>query len=76
VIPVLLDQVSGNQTGLAFLLQNAWVEGWDPRAADLIAGAVRGEAPAELYDEAHPDPRTRICPYRGLGYSLTGKPLV
>jgi energy-coupling factor transporter ATP-binding protein EcfA2 len=67
VIPVLLDQLSGNQTGLAFLLQNTWVEGWDPRAADLVAGAVRGKAPAELYDEAHPDPRTRICPYRGLG---------
>jgi energy-coupling factor transporter ATP-binding protein EcfA2 len=67
VIPVLLDRVSGNQAGLAFLLQNTWVEGWDPRAADLIAGAVRGRAPAELYDEAHPDPRTRICPYRGLG---------
>jgi energy-coupling factor transporter ATP-binding protein EcfA2 len=68
VIPVLLDQLSGNQTGLAFLLQNTWVEGWDPRAADLVAGAVRGKAPAELYDEAHPDPRTRICPYRGLGF--------
>lgn len=67
VIPVLLDQVSGNQAGLAFLLQNTWVEAWDPRAADLIAGAVRGKAPAQLYDEAHPDPRNRICPYRGLG---------
>jgi energy-coupling factor transporter ATP-binding protein EcfA2 len=67
VIPVLLAQESEQQTGLAFLLQNTWVEGWDPRAADLIAGAVHGKAPAELYDPTHPDPRTRICPYRGLG---------
>jgi Novel STAND NTPase 1/TIR domain len=67
VIPVLLEEGSDRQAGLAFLLQHTWVEGWDPRAADLIAGAVRGKAPAELYDEAHPDPRTRICPYRGLG---------
>ncbi len=67
VIPVLLDQGSERQAGLAFLLQHTWVEGWDPRAADLIAGAVRGKAPAELYDESHHDPRSRICPYRGLG---------
>ena len=67
VIPVLLEDGSDRQAGLAFLLQHTWVEGWDPRAADLIAGAVRGKAPAELYDEGHPDPRTRICPYRGLG---------
>ncbi|MCG6863744.1 MAG: toll/interleukin-1 receptor domain-containing protein, partial [Chromatiaceae bacterium] len=67
VIPVLLDQGSDRQAGLSFLLQNTWVEGWDPRAVDLIAGAVQGKAPAELYDAAHPDPRTRICPYRGLG---------
>ncbi len=67
VIPVLLDQGSERQAGLVFLLQNTWVEGWDPRAADLIVGAVEGKAPAELYDDAHPDPRARICPYRGLG---------
>lgn len=67
VIPVLLEEGSDRQVGLAFLLQHTWVEGWDPRAADLIAGAVGGKAPAELYDEAHPDPRTRICCYRGLG---------
>jgi len=58
VIPVLLDRGSDHQAGLAFLLQNTWVEGWDPRAEDLIAGAVQGKAPAELYDAAHPDPRT------------------
>ena len=67
VIPVLLDQGNERQAGLAFLLQNTWVESWDPRVADLITGAVHGKAPAELYDKAHPDPRTRICPYRGLG---------
>jgi formylglycine-generating enzyme required for sulfatase activity len=67
IIPVLLEEESDRQAGLAFLLQHTWVEGWDPRAPDLIAGAVGGKAPAELYDEAHPDPRTRICPYRGLG---------
>jgi formylglycine-generating enzyme required for sulfatase activity len=68
VIPVLLEEGSDRQAGLAFLLQHTWVEGWDPRAADLIAGAVGGKAPTELYDAAHPDPRSRICPYRGLGY--------
>lgn len=66
VIPVLLEQASVNQTGLAFLLQNTWVERWDPRAPDLIAAAVNGRAPAEIYDAQHPDPRTQICPYRGL----------
>ena len=67
VIPVLLEQGADQKAGLVFLLQNTWVENWDPRAPDLIAGAVRGKAPAELYDEAHPDPRTPVCPYRGLG---------
>jgi formylglycine-generating enzyme required for sulfatase activity len=67
VIPVLLDEEGSRQTGLAFLLQNTWVDGWDPRAADLIAGAVHGKAPAELYGADHPDPRRRVCPYRGLG---------
>ena len=65
--PVLLEEGSDRQAGLGFLMQHTWVEGWDPRAADLIKGAVHGKAPAELYDETHPDPRTRICPYRGLG---------
>lgn len=32
-----------------------------------IAGAIDGKAPAELYDVGHPDPRTRVCTYRGLG---------
>ena len=68
VIPVLLEEGSDRQAGLAVLLQHTWVKEWDPRAADLIAGAVHGKAPAELYDETHPDPRTRICPYRGLCY--------
>jgi formylglycine-generating enzyme required for sulfatase activity len=67
VIPVLLEQGSERQAGLVFLLQNTWVEAWDPRAPDLIAGALRGKAPAESYDQYHPDPRTLICPYRGLG---------
>ena len=30
-------------------------------------GVLHGKAPAELYDNTHPDPRTLICPYRGLG---------
>jgi len=68
VIPVLLDHEAARQAGLVFLLQNTWVEHWDPRAPDLIVGAVQGKAPAELYDSAHADPRTRICPYRGLGF--------
>lgn len=66
VIPVLLEEGSERQAGLVFLLQNTWIEAWDPRAADLIAGAVQGKAPAELYDDAHPDPRALVCPYRGL----------
>jgi formylglycine-generating enzyme required for sulfatase activity/energy-coupling factor transporter ATP-binding protein EcfA2 len=67
VIPVLLDHEAARQVGLVFLLQNTWVEHWDPRAPDIIVGAVQGKAPAELYDSAHADPRSRICPYRGLG---------
>ncbi len=67
VIPVLLAEASRTYAGLGFLSQNVWVEAWDPRAADLIVGAVHGKAPTELYDDAHPDPRTLICPYRGLG---------
>ena len=67
VIPVLLEQASEEQAGLIFLLQNSWVEAWDPRAADLVAGAVEGKAPAELYGEGRPDPRSLVCPYRGLG---------
>jgi len=66
VIPVLLEAAGEQQAGLMFLEQNTWVEWGDPRAPDLIAGAVEGRAPAELYDEDHPDPRMRICPYRGL----------
>ena len=66
VIPVLLDPGSRQQAGLLFLLQNTWVENWDPRAADLIAGAVRGRAPAEVHDGARTDPRVFVCPYRGL----------
>ncbi len=65
VIPVLLDQGGRTHAGLGFLSQNVWVEAWDPRAVDLIAGALEGKAPAELYDEAHPDPRTLICPSTG-----------
>lgn len=67
VIPVLLAEGGRAHAGLGFLSQNVWVEAWDPRAADLIEGAVHGRAPADLYDDAHPDPRTLICPYRGLG---------
>jgi formylglycine-generating enzyme required for sulfatase activity/energy-coupling factor transporter ATP-binding protein EcfA2 len=66
VIPVLLEPGSQDQAGLIFLRQNTWVEYSDPRAPDLITGAIRGQAPAELYDAQHPDPRTLICPYRGL----------
>ena len=66
VIPVLLSEGALAHAGVGFLSQNVWVEAWDPRAADLILGAVEGTPPAELYDEAHPDPRTLFCPYRGL----------
>ena len=67
VIPVLLEEASEQQAGLVFLLQNSWVEAWDPRVADLIAGAIDGKAPAELYDDDRQDPRSLVCPYRGLG---------
>jgi formylglycine-generating enzyme required for sulfatase activity/energy-coupling factor transporter ATP-binding protein EcfA2 len=67
VIPILLDEGGRTHAGLGFLSQNVWVEAWDPRAIDRIVGALDGKAPAELYDEVHPDPRTLICPYRGLG---------
>ncbi len=63
---MLLTEGALAHAGLGFLSQNVWVEAQDPRAADLIAGALHGKAPAELYDGAHPDPRTLICPYRGL----------
>ena len=67
VIPVILDEGSRTHAGLGFLSQSVWVEAWDPRTPDLIAGAVHGKSPIELYDDASPDPRTLICPYRGLG---------
>jgi len=67
VIPVLLDEGGRTHTGFGDLSQNVWVEAWDPRAVDLIEGVLHGKAPAELYDNTHPDPRTLICPYRGLG---------
>ncbi len=66
VVPLLLEHGSDKQAGLTFLMQNVWVEGWDPRAADLIKGAVGGTPPIDLYSEDHPDPRKSICPYRGL----------
>lgn len=68
VIPVLLDDGGRAHAGFGFLPQNVWVEVQDPRAADLLVGALRGQNAAELYDDAHPDPRTQICPYRGLGF--------
>ncbi len=66
VIPVVL---AGGESyaGVGFLAQNVWVEADDPRALDLIMGALNGTPPADLYDDARPDPRTLICPYRGLG---------
>ena len=67
VIPLLLEKGGDLQAGLLFLRQNVWVEAWDPRAADLIAGAIRSKAPTELYDDDHKDPRRLVCPYRGLG---------
>jgi formylglycine-generating enzyme required for sulfatase activity len=66
VIPVLLDEGGGTHAGLGFLAQNVWLDAQDPRAPDLLIGALRGTPPANLYNEAHPDPRTLICPYRGL----------
>ena len=66
VIPVLLSEGALAHAGLGFLSQNVWVEAWDPRAPDLLVGALEGKPPAELYDEARPDPRTLFCPYRGL----------
>ena len=66
VIPVVLKG-GESHAGVGFLAQNVWVEADDPRALDLIMGALNGTPPAELYDDARPDPRTLICPYRGLG---------
>lgn len=66
VIPVLLSEGALAHAGLGFLSQNVWIEAWDPRAPDLLAGALEGKPPAELYDEVRPDPRTLVCPYRGL----------
>jgi formylglycine-generating enzyme required for sulfatase activity/energy-coupling factor transporter ATP-binding protein EcfA2 len=66
VLPLLLEDGSDKQAGLTFLMQNVWVEGWDPRAADLIKGALDGTPPIELYSKNYPDPRRAICPYRGL----------
>ncbi|MCM8664678.1 SUMF1/EgtB/PvdO family nonheme iron enzyme [Accumulibacter sp.] len=68
VVPLLLDQGSASQAGLVFLLQNTWVTLSDPRALDLIEGAVHGKATAEIDAEIGPDPRQGICPYRGLRF--------
>ena len=66
VIPVLLDEGGREHAGLGLISQNVWVENWDPRAIELIVGALDSRAPIELYGIEHPDPRTLICPYRGL----------
>ncbi len=66
VIPLLLEPGAERQAGLGLLMQNTWIEAWEPRAVDLVAGAARGKIPAELHGESHTDPRTIICPYRGL----------
>jgi len=66
IIPVLLDEAGREHAGLGLISQNVWVENADPRAGDLIAGALSGTAPRDLYDDEHPDPRTLICPYKGL----------
>ena len=66
VVPLLLEPGSDKQAGLTFLLQNVWVEAWDPRAPDLVRGTLAGTPPIELYGEDRPDPRQSICPYRGL----------
>ena len=66
VVPVLLEQASNKQAGLSFLMQNVWVEAWDPRAADQIKGALDDKPPVELRQSCHFDPRKSICPYRGL----------
>jgi Uncharacterized conserved protein len=66
VIPVVLKG-GESHAGVGFLAQNVWVDAEDPRALDLILGALNGTPPAELYNDGHADPRTLICPYRGLG---------
>ena len=66
VIPVLLSEGALAHAGIGFLSQNVWVQAWDPRAPDLIVGALEGTPPAELYDEARTGPRTLFCPYRSL----------
>ncbi len=66
VIPVLLP---GSDPALGFLSLNTWVdlrhEEARERQLGILAGAIRGRAPAELGEEAA-TVRDSICPYRGL----------
>lgn len=50
----------GPTPGPVFLSQNIWVEAWDPRAVDLIAGRALHRGPS---GSAHPD----LPLYRALG---------
>jgi WD40 repeat protein len=66
VIPVLLP---GADPALGFLALNTWIDlragVGDSATLDLLAAAVRGEAPATLLERSR---RTcaDVCPYRGL----------
>lgn len=64
VVPVLLPGNDDPPTG--FLALNTWIDlranPQDPRALANLLAALQGKPPAE----ADFDPRTEVCPYRGL----------
>ncbi|MFV2070915.1 MAG: TIR domain-containing protein, partial [Pirellulales bacterium] len=66
VIPVLLPDC---EPPLGFLRQLMWIDlrqdPTDIRQLDALAATIRGE-PIEA--DGRPEPRTAICPYRGLFY--------
>jgi len=66
VIPVLLPQA---EPALGFLRLNTWVDLGavvdDPDTVDMLAAAIRGEAPAALLERTQ-KAAGQVCPYRGL----------
>ena len=67
VIPVLL---TAKEPALEFLTLNTWVDlssrEESPLALDILAAAVRGEAPGDDFRERIQATLATVCPYRGL----------
>ena len=69
VIPVLLSDGALAHAGLAFLSQNVWVKACDPRAPDLLAGALEGTPRPSFTTKPTPTLARCSVPTAGFGSS-------